>query len=123
MYKETAEKIEEVIAQYFGGIYRGDILKLQAIFDDNAIIYGDMNNKVPYCKPVYEYLEGVKARKSPSELGEAFAMKIISIEILGRVAMVKAHVPMLGYNYYDFLSLTTIEGNWKIVNKLFAHVA
>jgi len=122
MYKETAEKIEEVIANYFEGIYEGDIPKLEAAFDKQLIIYGDMNTGTPYCKPVQEYLEGVKTRKSPRELGEAFAMNIINIEILGKVAMVKAHMPMLGYNYYDFLSLTTIGGNWKIVNKLFAHV-
>jgi len=122
MYKEKAAKIESVIRGYFEGIYKGDILKLQEVFDKNVLIYGDMNNKIPYCKPVQEYLEGVKSRKSPSDLGEAFLMKIISIEILGTVAIVKAHVPMLGYNYYDFLSLTVIDGNWKIVNKLFAHV-
>lgn len=119
MYKE---KVETLIKHYFEGIYEGDIPKLQAVFDENVIIYGDMNNKVPYCKTIQEYLEGVQSRKSPSDLGEVFLMQIISIEIIGTVAMVKAHVPMLGYNYYDFLSLTVVDGNWKIVNKLFAHV-
>ncbi|MGH1338124.1 MAG: nuclear transport factor 2 family protein [Aureispira sp.] len=123
MYKDAVEAIEAVVTRYFKGIYEGDISKLQAVFEERVLIYGDMNNGIPYCKSVQEYLEGVKARQSPSELGEAFLMKIIGIEIIGNTAIVKAHVPMLGYNYYDFLSLTIIDGDWKIVNKLFAHVA
>ena len=55
-------------------------------------------------------------------MGEEFKMKILGIEILGCVAIAKLHVPMLGYNYYDFLSLTLINGTWKIVNKVFTHV-
>jgi hypothetical protein len=31
-------------------------------------------------------------------------------------------LPMLGYNYYDFLSLSKISGRWQIVNKLFTNV-
>lgn len=123
MYKDTVEAIEAVVARYFEGIYEGDVSKLQAVFEERVIIYGDMNNAIPYCKPIQEYLEGVKSRQSPNDLGEPFLMKIIGIEIIGKTAIVKAHVPMLGYNYYDFLSLTILEGDWKIVNKLFAHVA
>ncbi|WP_394329748.1 nuclear transport factor 2 family protein [Zunongwangia profunda] len=29
---------------------------------------------------------------------------------------------MLGFNYYDYLSLFKINGEWKIVNKLFTNV-
>jgi len=49
-------------------------------------------------------------------------MEILSIEILGNNAIVKAKLPILDYNYLDFLSLAKINEEWKIVNKLFAHV-
>jgi len=49
-------------------------------------------------------------------------MKIIGVDIMGKIAMAKLHVPMLGYNYYDYLSLTKIENEWKIVAKIFTHV-
>lgn len=122
MYKEQSEEIGAVITNYFEGIYYGDVPKLESCFDPSLIIYGDMNNGVLYRKPLNDYLEGVRNRKSPNSLGEIFKMKITSIDLIGDVAVVKAHVPMLGYNYYDFLSLTKINGSWKIVNKLFAHV-
>ena len=66
---------------------------------------------------------GVKSRKSPDDLGEPFKMKTIGIDIMGNIAMVKLHVPMLGNNYYDYLSLIKTNNDWKIVNKIFSHVA
>ena len=49
-------------------------------------------------------------------------MEILGIEIIGHVATAKVHVPMLGFNYYDFLSFSVVNGTWKIVNKVFTHV-
>ena len=121
MYNENRNKIETLITNYFEGIFYGDIIKLNACFDKNAFIYGDINT-VDYLKSVDKYLTDVKSRKSPNDLKETLDMKIIGIDILGKIAMVKLHVPMLGYNYYDYLSLYKINEDWKIVNKLFTHV-
>ena len=78
---------------------------------------------MPYKKNKAEYIDGVKNRQSPNELDEVFKMETIGIEILGNVAMAKVHLPMLGYNYYDYLSLIKIDNDWKIVNKIFSNVA
>ncbi len=121
MYKEEINKIENLITDYFHGIYIGDVNLLGNCFHDNVYIYGDIKN-VDYLKSIKEYLDGVKSRKSPRDLGETMEMKIIGIDIIGKIAMVKLHVPMLGYNYYDYLSLSKIAGDWKIVNKIFTHV-
>ena len=122
MYLENIKKIEQVITNYFEGIYYGNLEKLESSFDDNAIIYGDING-VPYKKSKEDYISGVKNRQSPSVLKEDFKMKIVGIDVIGNVAMVKVHLPMLGYNYYDYLSLTKIDKEWKIVNKIFSNVA
>ena len=122
MYKENIKKVEQVITNYFEGIFYGDTEKLESCFTNNAIIYGDISG-VPYKKSKGEYIDGVKNRQSPSALNEAFRMETIGIDILGNVAMVKVHLPMLGFNYYDYLSLTKIDGDWKIVNKIFSNVA
>lgn len=121
MYKENIREIENLIANYFGGIFYGDIVKLESCFHENLFIYGDIKG-VDYLKSSSEYLEGVKNRESPKDLNEDLKMKIIGIDIIGKIAMAKLHVPMLGYNYYDYLSLTKINGDWKIVNKIFTHV-
>ncbi len=121
MYKENIKAVEKVITNYFEGIFFGDVAKLKLCFRNDVIIHGDINGDA-YEKRVEDYLKGVKERQSPNDLNEAFKMEIIGIDIMGNIAMVKLHVPMLGYNYYDYLSLTKINGNWKIVNKIFTHI-
>lgn len=121
MFNVQVENIEKVLKNYFEGIYYGDIAKLEKCFDEKAYLYGDINGE-SYRKDLNDYIAGVKKRRSPSVLKEKFDMKILGIEVLGAVATVKLHVPMLGFNYYDFLSLTIIDKEWKIVNKLFKHV-
>ncbi|MCK8520506.1 nuclear transport factor 2 family protein [Aquimarina sp. D1M17] len=122
MYTQKITEIETVIANYFEGIFYGDISKLSSCFHKDTILYGDIEG-ANYVKNLDEYLDGVKNRKSPSELGEALQMKVIGIDVMGKIAMVKLHVPMLGYNYYDYLSIVKVNQQWKIVNKLFTHVA
>lgn len=122
MYKEKANQITDTLHNYFEGIYQGDVPRLKSSFADDVFLHGDIKG-VPYFKNLEEYLAGVQGRKSPQELGEAFRMEVLSIEILGQVAIAKVHVPMLGFNYYDYLSLSKIGEEWKIVNKVFTHVA
>ena len=122
MYQKEIAAIEQLITNYFNGIFKGDVNLLGSCFQEDVIIYGDSEGD-EYKKSVASYLDGVANRKSPSELDETFAMKIIGIDVMGKIAMAKLHVPMLGYNYYDYLSLWKIDDTWKIVNKVFTHVA
>lgn len=121
MYKNKADQITEVINHYFDGVFYGDVEKLKDAFHVSAFLYGDIKG-VEYLKSLDEYLQGVKNRKSPHEQNEKYEMKILGLEIWGNVAIAKVHLPMLGFNYYDFLSLSLIKGKWKIVNKIFTHV-
>lgn len=121
MFTEDVKEVQNLIDNYFEGLFFGDIVKLKLCFHENTYIYGNINN-VDTIKSLKAYLENVKNRQSPKELNEDFEMKVISIDILGKTAMAKLHVPMLGYNYYDYLSLFKIDTHWKIVNKLFIHI-
>ena len=121
MFSKQLEEIQAVIQNYFEGIYNGDEVQLKEVFHPGTLLFGDIKG-VPYFKAITEYIDGVKSRKSPKDLGEDFKMEILSIEILGNNAIVKAQLPMLGYNYFDFLSLAKINEDWQIVNKLFTHV-
>lgn len=121
MYNKLSSEIKTLVSNYFDGIYNGESEKLENVFHPQTMLFGDIKGE-PYFKTVTDYIDGVKSRKSPNDLGEEFKMEILGIEIMGNMATVKARVPMLGFNYYDFLSLSLIEGEWKIVNKLFTHV-
>lgn len=121
MYQDNIKEIENLINKYFEGIFYGNTSSLETCFCVNANIYGDINSR-EYSKNVNDYITTVKNRKSPNDLGEIFKMSIIGIDVLGKIAMAKLYVPMLGFNYYDYLSLFKINGEWKIVNKLFTNV-
>jgi hypothetical protein len=121
MYSEKIIEIEKVVKDYFNGLFYGDINLLTGAFSSNAVIYGDIHGET-YIKPIVPFLDWVGERESPNDKKESFLMKILSIDLLGDSAVVKTHVPMLGKNYYDFLALHCVEGEWSIVNKLFSHV-
>lgn len=121
MYKEHIKEIEGIITNYFQGLFDGDINKLETCFHQTATVSGDIKG-VEYFKTIDDFLEGVKQRQSPRDLNESFKMEIIGIEIIGQIAMAKLHVPMFNYNYYDYLSFSKIDDDWKIVNKIFTHI-
>jgi len=120
-YSENAIAIATVIGNYFNGVYNGDIELLRSVFHPEALVVGDVND-VPYFKTFSEYLDVVKNRKSPSDLGESFRMEILSMEIINSIAVVKARLGMFEFNYTDLLSLNIINGRWLIVNKLMTNV-
>lgn len=115
------QEVHDVLDVYFTSIFQGDVARLGTTFHPRAILSGEVKGQ-PYYKTVDEYLEVVKNRKSPQDLGETFGMKVLSVEILGPIAFAKAHCPMLGYNYIDFLSLVRLDGRWVIAAKIFTHV-
>ncbi|KFF03050.1 nuclear transport factor 2 family protein [Flavobacterium reichenbachii] len=113
----SAALITAVLMNYFSGIYNGDVPLLKSVFHSQAIVGFDINGETHF-KTVNQYLEGVKNRKSPHELGEEFKMKILSLEIINNTAVAKVQVPIFDYDYYDLLSLIFVDGKWVISNKL-----
>jgi hypothetical protein len=113
-------EIQQVLNLYFEGVYRGDVEKLKQAFHPQALLFGDVNQG-PYFKTLEEYLDVVKNRKSPAEQGEDFSMEAFGIEILGNIAIAKASLRMLNYEYRDLLSLVKSVDRWQIVNKSFTN--
>lgn len=120
-FSTNAALITAVIMNYFNGIYNGDVTTLKSSFHPQSIVSGDINGQ-PYFKTLDQYLDGVKNRKSPRELGEEFRMKILSLEIINNTAIAKVQVPIFEYNYYDQLSFVIVDGKWVIINKLLTNV-
>ncbi|MGL4241372.1 MAG: nuclear transport factor 2 family protein [Beijerinckiaceae bacterium] len=113
--------IAAAIGRYFNGIYTGDIGALRDVFDPRAQLFGEVRGE-PYFRDLDAYLAGVAARKSPESLGEPFAMRVLGIEVEGAMARAIVSVPMLGFNYVDFLSLLRTGDQWRIVAKVFTDV-
>ncbi|WP_277749872.1 nuclear transport factor 2 family protein [Pseudoalteromonas sp. R3] len=69
-----------------------------------------------------EWLQLVSDRTSPAENGDEFAYQILAIDWLGQQAMVKVLCPLFEHNYVDFLGLLKEQGQWRIVNKMYANL-
>lgn len=121
-YTDNAAAITATLANYFNGVFEGDTELLASAFHPQSLLSGDVNGQ-PYFKTLDQYLDGVRNRKSPLELGQEFRMEILSIEIINMIAVVKARLIMFEFNYYDLLSLSKIDGKWVIVNKLLTNVS
>ena len=121
-YTDNATAVSAVLSNYFEGIFKGDIELLRSAFHPQALVIGDVNGQ-PYFKSLDQYLDGVKNRKSPFELGETSRMEILAIEIINSIATAKVRVPMFEFNYHDLLSLSKVNGEWVIVNKLLTNVS
>ena len=113
-------EISQLLTQYFDGLYKGDVEELRSVFHPQAQLFGDVRGK-PYQNTLEGFLSVVGGRSSPHDNGEPFRMEVLGVEVLNQVAYVKARCPMLGFNYFDYLSLVQDEGRWLITNKLFTH--
>ena len=115
------DQILRVLDDYFGGIYSGDVERLRSAFHPTAVLWGEIKGQ-PYHRSLDEYLVAVSNRKSPQALGEQYAMQMVSIDVHGKIALVKARVPILGFDYFDLLSFVHQDGRWAIASKVFTHV-
>ena len=116
------EAIFALIDVYFQSIYTGDSAALRSAFHPHCRLFADVNG-APYEKSVDQYVEGVANRKSPLGLGEPFRMKVLGVETLGVIALVRTRQQMLGFDYHDYLTLLNRDGRWQIVSKTFVHLA
>jgi sulfur transfer complex TusBCD TusB component (DsrH family) len=111
----SRKAVKETVGYYFNGVAERDIDCMRRAFH-------------PDCKMMYVQ-NGVLAQVAQEEWYERIRnnppaqavlyRKIISVDITGNAASVKAETDFTTFKFIDYLSLLKIEGRWKIVNKLF----
>ena len=111
------EKINEILQDYFGGLYEVDVDKLRAIFHLDTVLKANGLRKTRD-----EWLDAIASRPVPKEHGFNYDFNVISIEIINDQAMVKANVPLMAGHYIDYLGLLKEDGRWLIVNKMYTTI-
>jgi len=107
---------------YFKGIYEGDVNKLNPVYYNGTLLFGDVKGQ-PYAKTLAEYLDGVAHRQSPKDSGKPFKGEIIDIRVINSIAVAEVKVKMYDFNYHELLSFHQIDGKWLIVNKMISDIA
>lgn len=116
------EAVIAVVAEYCQGVFKGDIALLRKVFHPKAALFAEVRGQ-PYHRALDDYLAVVANRESPQARGEPFRIKPITIEVTHEIAFAKVSCPMYDYNYVDYLSFVRLDGEWRIVNKLFTDVS
>jgi len=115
MNSTEQEAVLAVLRDYFDGLHHADVKTLRAIFHRDATL------QAPSIRRSREqWLQLVDNRPVPMEEGAAYMYRVLSLEVIGDQAMAKLFCPLSGRCYIDFLGLLKENGQWCIVNKMYA---
>ena len=117
---DDVSAIGETVNAFFVGMHTGDTERLRLAFHPAANLFGYYMGD--FCQQsLDDWMEEVASSPKPSESGEPFDMRIVAIDLTGRVATVKTAALYQGLRFTDYLTLAKIEDHWKIVNKAYHH--
>jgi Putative lumazine-binding len=112
--------IERTVQVYFDGLYEGDADKLASVFHEtSALTYEQGGQLVVLTRE--NWLKSVRERASAKSKNLARNDKILSIDQSGpNTAFVKVNCQIPPRYFTDYLNLLKIDGNWRVVQKIFA---
>jgi hypothetical protein len=113
------DAICKTVQLYIDGCAKGDAAKLKQGFHEDARMFGSLAG-ARYDVPIQALFD--MSDGAPADTGN-YRGRIVSVNQTGDAAT--ATVAEDGFwgsvSFIDYFSLTRIDGNWKIVCKLFAH--
>jgi 4-oxalocrotonate tautomerase len=109
------QQVRQLVSDYCDGLHHGNVALLRRIFHPDAVL------KAPNLRRnLNDWLALVAQRPVPSELGHDYHYRLEWLEVLNEQALAKLYCPLLGRDYTDFLGCLKENGEWKIVNKMYA---
>jgi hypothetical protein len=110
-----SEMIEKVIQTYVDGAVSGSGEAMKPAFHADATIYGYIGDDL-FAGPIQKLFDWNDENGPASELES----KIAAIDIVGTVATVRLELDnWTGHKFTDFFNLLKVDGEWKIMNKVF----
>ncbi|MGB8699095.1 MAG: nuclear transport factor 2 family protein, partial [Thermosynechococcaceae cyanobacterium] len=105
--------------RYYDALYRCDTALLATVFHAGAQYFTASSGELLHLD-MNSYFPIVEQRISPESSGEPYAFSIELIAFAGAVtAIARMHCSMLGKDFIDLLTLIQLEGEWKIITKVF----
>jgi hypothetical protein len=113
------DALHQVLQLCTEGEAEGDVTKLREAFHADARMFGSLAGE-RYDVPIEELF--ALAESAPADTGN-YRSRVLSVQQTGDAAV--GVVAEEGYwgtvSFIDYFQLARIEGDWKIVSKLFAH--
>ena len=108
------KQIEKTVFYYLDGGTNNDFETLKKVFHENATMKFISNDGYKEVNALEFFKKGITA--GPKQNRET---SITSIDVMGNAAMAKLKIEYASFNFIDYMHLLKIDGEWKIVNKIF----
>lgn len=113
------QAVSAVIGTYLDGLYHCDTDLLAQVFHPQAI-YATADEEPLLFRTMDEYFPVVAARTSPASRDEPRIGAIESIDFAGEnTAFARVRCTFAAKDYVDFLTFVRIDGDWRIISKIF----
>lgn len=111
------EGVKQALMNYLDGGTYGDTVKLNAAFHVSATMKYIDNKTGEYRDvPIRDFLNRDKANAGKTSTRKT---KIIYTTISGTAAQARLEIDGGTYKFHDYMNLLKINGEWKIVSKIF----
>ncbi len=109
------EAITNVIHRYIDGAKTGKGDDMKPAFHEDATVFGYVGPDL-FAGPIQKLFDWNDNNGAAKEL----QVQVASIDIIGTVATVRLELDnWTGYRFTDLFTLLKVDGQWKIMNKVF----
>jgi hypothetical protein len=126
-----SDDISKTCHAYIEGVKTGNIDLVKSAFHPNAIMSGLMNGNIVAAGPPTPFFSDVEHGPAQNSLSHGYAARILSVETNGDIAtatIAEDNISVgqpdgsrLLLDIVDKFHLLKMDGEWKIVSKLFFH--
>lgn len=109
-------EIRAAVESYFDGMMSHDAEALDRAFHPESRLLGSPREGLTVI-PFREWRTFAE-REAPERDLARYDNRIVSVDAYGKAAVVKVDLAWPDVHYVDYLSLLEIDGEWKIVNKI-----
>ena len=113
--KEDQEAIALTLQHYIDGAKSGKGADMEPAFHQDATIFGYIGTDL-FAGPIQQLFDWNDQNGPAKEL----QAKIVNIDIAGTIATVKLELDnWTGHRFTDQFTMLNVDGEWKIMNKVF----
>ena len=115
-------EIDALMQRYVDGLHQSDSAILRTVFHPE-LAYVNATSGNHEFMGLEAYMARIDGRESPASRGEPRNGVVERVTLKGgRIGLIEARMTMLGRNYQDLLTLIRVDGEWKVLTKVFTHV-
>ena len=114
--QQSETRVRAVVNAYLYGLKHNDVASLRKAFWPEAKLFFLKKDGSLGQLTQADWYKGFEANAGKEEEGD---LKIVAVDVTGAGAAVKVVEVYPGSTYTDYLSLLEIQGDWRIVNKIY----